>query len=300
MWASAPVQTMAPILNDGKLSFHQSVMLTEEPAFYAFTVSLPEDTWRLWLTLGPRLDPLGENLSIYYDGIVLAEGLRPVDEPPQFSDAGGKFGTWGGQPFTNLLRNGSAETAGLRINPWVEKAIVKAFPSYSSLSFTLYYLFDWPGASWHYWAVGARLFRTFWGYFGWGNAPLLGHKPYRVLLAFTFLAFIGAAIYLYRHRKSLLWAVLFILSLALLGIWMGALIRGVSLFATNRLWLPVARYAFPAIIPTVLILSVGWLEILRLLERHLRFPRGAQYALYTGLLVTLNVWSLISVIRFYS
>ena len=299
MWATEPVQTTAPVLNDGKISFSQSVMLTEEPAFYAFTVSLPEDIWRLWLTVGPALDPLGENVSIYYDGIVLAEGLRPVDEPPQFSDVEGNFGVWGGQPFTNLLRNGSAEIAGPRFHPWIEKAIVKAFPSYSTLSFTVYYLFDWQGAGWHYWAVGARLFRTFWGYFGWGNAPLLGHKPYRVLLAFTLLAFIGAGIYLYRHRKSLLWAIIFILSLTLLGIWMGAFVRGVSLFATNRLWLPVARYAYPAIIPTALIFSIGWMEILRLFERHLRFPRWAQYALYTGLLVTLNIWSLVSIIKFY-
>ena len=299
MWSSEPVQTMAPVLNDGKNSFRQLVMLTDDPAFYAFTVSLSEDIWRLWLTLEPTFDPSGENISIYYDGIVLAEGLRPVDQPPQFSDIGGNIGMWGGQPFTNLLRNSSAEIAGPRIHPWVEKAIVKAFPSYSTLSFTLYYLLDWQGTSWHYWAVGARLFRTFWGYFGWGNAPLLGHKPYRVLLAFTLLAFIGAGIYLYRHRKSLLWAVIFILSLSLLGIWMGAFVRGVSLFATNRLWLPVARYAFPAIIPTILILSVGWLEILRLFERYLRFPGWAQYALYTGLLVTLNIWSLVSIVKFY-
>jgi hypothetical protein len=299
MWASEPVETTTPVLNFGDHSYSRPVTLGVNPAWYALQIPSIDDPQRLWITLGPKLDPSGKDISIYFDGLVIVEGHRPVDSPPQFSDQGGNAGFWGGQPFTNLIRNGSAEISGPRVQPWIEKTIVAAFPSYNAPSFILAYLLDWSGANWHYWASGARLFRTFWAKFGWGNVPLLGHKPYRVLLEFTLLGILGATIGLYRRRKSLLWSVLLIMGVSLSGIWFGALIRGLSVFSAQRLWIPVARYAYPAVIPTLLVLSVGWLEVLRGVGRLVHLPEWGQIGLYFGLFFVLDVYSMVSIFTYF-
>lgn len=298
-WASDPVQSISPSLQDGEAIYSQTIDLGREPRFFVFTASLDEDVSRLWVTVGPGLDPGGANVSIYYDGLILVEGQPPLDIPPQFLDATGGSGVWAGQPVTNLLRNGSAETAGPGFRPWVEKIIVKAFPSYSTLSYVLHYLLDWQGAGWHHWMVGGRLFRTFWGHFGWGNVPLLGHKPYRLLLGFTLVGLAGASLRLWRLKKSDLWTVFIVLALAMAAIWLGAFVRGVSNFTASPLWIPVARYAYPAIIPTLLILAAGWLELLKRMGRLMHMTPRVQYCVYTALLIGLDIWSVASIIKFF-
>ncbi len=59
-----------------------------------------------------------ENVQIIYDGFVLVEGRRPLGEKPVFNATDGSHGFWGGEPFTNLIHNGSEEKAGLRFRPW--------------------------------------------------------------------------------------------------------------------------------------------------------------------------------------
>jgi hypothetical protein len=76
--------------------------------------------------------------------------------------------------------------------------------------------------------------------------------------------------------------------------------RGLSHLSVTWFWLPVARYGYPAIIPTLLIASIGWLEILRNLGRKLGIPRWGQLGIYFGLLITLDAWTLVSIIQFYS
>ena len=45
--------------------------------------------------------------------------------------------------------------------------------------------------------------------------------------------------------------------------------RGAIHLSLLQLFIPVARYAYPAIIPTILLLAFGWLECLSLLVKEL-------------------------------
>ena len=80
--------------------------------------------------------------------------------------------------------------------------------------------------------------------------------------------------------------------------------------------MPVARHAFPAIIPAVILLTFGWLEIFHWLARGWRLAfgnskmfmapcrllgssQGLQMALYSIPWLLLDAISLVSIMRFY-
>jgi len=108
----------------------------------------------------------------------------------------------------------------------------------------------------------------------------------------------GAGWAIWRRRHALPWEVLLLLGLALLGIWIPAVIRGIgSLFGWALI--PAARYAYPVIIPTVLVLNVGWLEILRLFGQWLRMAPKVQFAAYLLFFAALDALSILTIIRFY-
>jgi len=56
------------------------------------------------------------------------------------------------------------------------------------------------------------------------------------------------------------------LGLVLTGVWIQTLLRGVGYIGFWHVYLPVARYAGPSIIPTALVLSLGWMEMVYLFE----------------------------------
>jgi hypothetical protein len=87
--------------------------------------------------------------------------------------------------------------------------------------------------------------------------------------------------------------------LPVLTIWGLTLARGVSSYLGDHFIVPVARYAYPAIIPTMLMIDVGWLEIGRLGNDHLKIPAKVVYALFICFLVGLNIISIYSILRFY-
>ena len=77
------------------------------------------------------------------------------------------------------------------------------------------------------------------------------------------------------------------------------MLRGVHSL-TDTIFIPGARYAYPAIIPTLLALNAGWLEIARPLARWLRLPPIAKYMVYFLLFLGLDVAAIASIIRFYT
>jgi hypothetical protein len=157
---------------------------------------------------------------------------------------------------------------------------------------------DWKGAGWYYLGTGANMLRTFWGKFGWGNVLLLGSKPYWALAIVTLLGMVGAGWAIWQRRHVLTWEILLLLGLALFGIWVPAIVRGIgSMFGWA--FIPSARYAYPTILPTVLILNVGWLEISRILGRWLHMVSKLQVAIYLLFFVALDVLSILTITRFY-
>jgi hypothetical protein len=299
MWANQPVEASTPRLHTGGNSYQEAVSLSLTPAFFAFTVNLDENDFRAWVTLDAPRNASLPDLQIYYDGLVLAAGARPVEQPPQVSDPTGQEGQWGGSPFVNLLRNGSAERVWPSFQPWVDNLGARVLPDQSRLSMILYSVLDPSAAGWYYQAAGSRLLRTFWAKFGWGHVPLLGHKPYRWLFIISLIGFVGASLGLWRKRHVLSGDVLGWLFLLTWGIWGAALARGSIYIPFERVFLPVARYAFPAIIPTVYFLTFGWLEVLRRIGSRFRIPLHIQYGIYLAGFLGLDVASIISITSYY-
>ncbi len=307
IWASAPVEIDGAKLQsyNSKEVFSEKFAVDGIPRFYAITFIPTGNTSRLWVRLEPgkHLD-VDNPVEIYYDGVVLAKGEFPLDEAPYF--AGDSLtGTWGGVPFKNLLRNGSAEQSSFYLRPWADALGTKIFSDYQgqeSFSLTIYSLIDLAISSDYYEWVSANLFRTFWAKFGWGHVPLMGSKPYsQILLPPTILGFIGIGLALWQFRdrlRKLPWGALFFLVLTFSMVWGLSFFRG-STYLLTQIYTPVARYAYPAIIPTVLILSTGWITVLASIEKWLHLPGWVKYAIYVAFFSILNAASLISIVRFY-
>lgn len=303
IWATQPLTIDAFTLYDGRNSFSQRVQLGTSPTFFAMSATLAVDASRARVILASGGQKDQGRLTVFYDGIVLVEGARPLDAAPQFADPDAQQGTWGGQAFTNLLRNASGESGGPRIRPWVEKTMLKLSPTIMpSSSLALGSLLDWRGAGWYYQLTTRNLLRTFWAKFGWDHVPLIlpfTHRPYFVLAIFTLAGLGGAGIALWRRRFALPWNILLFLSIVLAGVLGVVFLRGdYSLIFPSSI--PSARYAYPVIIPTLLVLNTGWFEILHYVERWTRIAPSAKFLVYFLLFLGLDIASILSLIHFYS
>jgi hypothetical protein len=308
IWAERPTRLNLPVLGDGSSLYYQPVEVGVEPSFHAFTMTLPiAEPHRVWISLAPTWRLSKESVTAYYDGVVLAQGARPIDTPPQFQDLEAKAGEWGEQPFRNLVRNGSAELNGLRISPWIDDLGSRFLPDQTRPSLLLTFVSDWSGAGWYYRLTGERLLRTFWGLFGWAHVPLLGHKPYRILAVVTGLGIIGALVGLgrriWKRTGTPPWDAWALLALLLVSIWVAAGMRGAIYLASTRLYIPVARYAYPAILPSMFVLSLGWWEMLGWLPA--REPgRNSMSVLRSGVIIAgllaLDVYAIISILSYYT
>jgi hypothetical protein len=237
---------------------------------------------------------------VFYDGIVIADGERPTSEAPVFLDETATGGSWGGKQFTNLVRNASSEMRTIGFRYWFDRLWSKYLPYYSGPSFNLHYLLDFQAMRWHSQMTALRLFTTFWGQFGWGHVPLqLGPRPYFMLGILSALSLAGAAIKLIRVRKNLPWESLFLMGVAALGVWVMAVLRGTSHLSVSWLYLPVARYAYPAIIPTMLIFTAGLLELFRAPSRYLRYPANLGNFIFIFLMIVLNIASISTLVSYY-
>ncbi len=297
MWASRPVQAQLPALCFEKQAFGQSSAIGTEPTFYAYYARIPEGEYHGWIELDPGLKQADRDVEIYYDGLVLATGNRPLRNSPKFDSASGDRGTWGGEEFANLIRNPSAELAGPRVRALLDDLGARVLPDNQRPSLILASVLDPQVGPLFYWSTAIMLTRTFYGLFGWGNVPLLTMYPYRTLGYITLVVLIAAAIALFRRRRSLPWDQAFLTGLALLLVWAAAILRGPLYLGFSHLFNPSARYAYPVIAPTLLVLCLGWREILNWAGRRLR--PGARLGIYAALLVALDLFALISIYAYY-
>jgi hypothetical protein len=246
MWATQPASVRTPALDDGVRHTARTVEIDRTPTFHGLTSTIAADARYIQVTLHPAptlsvpgSDTSGSDLSesalvIYYDGVVLAEEARSQ---------------------VNRVRNGSAE----RTWPYVRPAVDEVFIRYTrrSLSQFLTSLLDWRRTSWAYRYTMLILFQSFWARFGWNHVPLT-EGWYWGLGALTLLGMAGAVLSALRLRATearLRRAIWFLLVAGLL-VWLNTAMRIHPL--AGRLFIPAARYAYPAIIPSMLALVAGW------------------------------------------
>jgi hypothetical protein len=305
VWADQSTSASTPTLADGYEIHNQVVQIDSIPRFFAFTTGIdPERGLRLWVNLDPN--PGAADAKVFYDGLVLVEGDFPSNISPEFEDLDGEQGVWAGAAFHNLLRNASAEKAGIRIAAWVDHLGARLLPDQSRPSLLVSYALDWQGAGWSYRLNLERLLRTFWATFGWGQVHLLGHHPYRWLAFATILGILGSGFWIARRcaspQKDLSWDVIFLFGLLLVGSWGSTLVRAAVFLGSLRLYIPVARYAYPAIIPTISVLCLGWLELFRSIGQGLKLRRYSSKTFLAGWILVwigLDIYSLVSIRSFY-
>ena len=270
MWAPAPATVDGPSVSDDQHTAQRRVELGTAPAFQAITTTVSPETSYLAIELQVRQGDPAE--VVHYDGIVLAEGDRSQDPAPRFVDPQGKAGTWAGEPFENRVRNASAEATLPTLRPALERAI----QGYTRRSPSLFLVsvLDGKRALDVYPIVVENLLQSFWARFGW-NQITLPQGWYWALAVVTAWGAIGAGVGYVRlwraarasgdqesgagkrepARARQLAAFTF-LGVAALLVWANAFMRVHPL--GTRIQVPVARYAYPAIIPTVLALTGGW------------------------------------------
>jgi len=265
IWSDREQRVRSPAVRTSTKNFAEELSVDQEPAFYAYQVTLPQDTDRLWIDLSPRSPPNGSRL--FYDGLILAEGRYPIAAAPLFSTADGAQGEWGGSPFVNLLRNGSAESAGPRLVSWFDNRGARLLPDNARPSLILASLADFAGARDLYPITAVHLFQTFWARFGWGHVPLL-YQPfsYRVIFAFTVIGLAGAVFGALLGWRRLPWDVAVTLGLVVVPALLMAWTRGGAYLGVPRYYYSTARYIYPLIVPLLLLLNCGWLEIFHLAD----------------------------------
>jgi hypothetical protein len=289
------------VFNSGR-QIAQMVSVTTEPTFYALSAKLPRNMQRGGVVVEPFEQPLQESVSIYLDGLVLVEGDFSQSGSPMFTDSLGHSGIWGASPFENLVRNGSGERAWIGLRGWFDRLGPIIFPDYGQegLSLAFYTVRDRAAAGWFYSNSIGQLGRTFWGRFGWGSINLIGHKPYRPLAVLTGLGLFGAILAAIRTGKQLRWEIILILGLAIAIVWGATLFRGSSFILDRAHFLPVARYIFPVIIPTLMVLVVGWLELLNWIERLSASMKPGLLWVYLLFFFGIDLVALFSIYQFFA
>jgi len=296
IWAKEPTEVRSPMLSDGEGATSSAMTVGQEPTFHAMTGTISSEADWVEVTLHPAVEEPGKN-TVYYDGVVLAEGEFPLAQPPVFDGSAGTEGEWGGRRFVNRTRNGSAEATGIWIRPWVERIIFKPLSRYHWRSPTeiLASALDWQRTGRVYGRTVVHLFRSFWGHFGWDHVRL-ADGWFWGLAGATVMAVLGAVVsfvkglwsgHSLRWRQCMVW-----LGFAALLLWGSVILRPHPI--RGAAFIPGARYAFPAIIPMAFFLMGGW-------TAWIPSPmRGkAALALLVGLLI-LDAASVVTIITFYS
>ena len=294
IWANKPATIRSPMILTYAATnpVYQNIQITQKPAFFSFTTVLPAYTALLQVILYPFDKTSNSDVIIYYDGLVLLKGQWPADQTPQFTDPQGASGSWGGVQFTNLLLDGSAETAWPQIRSWVDRMGSRILPDKGHPSVILYAILHWKDLAFYYTTQIINLIRTFWAKFGWGKVSFLGGTPYRYLSYLMGVGLIGAILGSWRYRKKISWNALIFLSIAGLALWLTAFLMG-TIYIFSRYYYPPARYAFPVIVPTLLLLVGGWLSL-----APTRFRNYIEVVIPIGFFL-INIYALISIYLFY-
>lgn len=325
MWASEPVEAYSPRLDVISKAYWKKASIDQAPQFVAFQVELPAELGRGFVALDPYLSD-NSLVKVYYDGVILVEGAYPLDQIPYFTDPGGRRGEWGGQPFTNLLRNASAETPGPRFLPRFDQGFARLLPQDTRPGMLATSVIDWEATGDFYVGTARFLVQSFWARFGWAHVRLIIPEVYVALTWLTVLCLVGAGIALVSRKSRIDSGVWFIVLLAVMISWGATLTRGMGLLGMKGLYLPPARHSYPVILPTLLVICLGWRQSTDMISQAIAWiqrssrrspikddapgkaPAPATTAgkidfslvLFSAFFLALAVLSILSILRFYS
>ena len=298
VWANQPATVGGPGLLVGQWpqgslnTITRPITVTTVPTFVAWTFTVPAETKAVQYALfGKPTERITQPLRILLDGAFLVVGEYPTNTMPVFDDATANSGIWAGQRFTNLLRNPSGEQGWPRLRLWFEGAVVPFLPR--SPSQVLAALFDIE-------RTGPVLLQSifpfvldgFFTRFAWGHIALTGIPWLFLFRGLALVALVGCAKWVIwskvRSSRASVRPVLVFLGLAGALVWGNTIIWPLPMLWTE-VWFPAARYAFPAMIPTVLMLVGGWCA---LWPRSYRAYGSFVLLLYMIGLNVVSVWTI--------
>jgi hypothetical protein len=264
VWLRAAA-TPAPVailqIYDGETTYVQRVVPTTEWQFHTLYAQVPPNAAGVrarFLVQGTDLKQVG---TVYLDGAVLVPGEWPADASPTFQDSEAQSGTWDGRPFDNWLHNGSGEKAWVTLPLWLGLRSVPYGPW--QLADVWNSFWEWQRTAWVYWNEVSLLFQSFWGRFAWHHISL-PQPVFYALLVPALLGAVGLGLFGVRLRgarptgqRRAFWLMFVVWSLA----WATTILRIHPVFVTGRIFYPAARYATVVIVPGLLFLSVGLLEL---------------------------------------
>jgi hypothetical protein len=311
MWASAlPTGTVArtPIFSDQNINLnaHDLIYISTQPTFYSFSLTVPSNANFASIVLAP-FRTANVPATVYFDGVVLAEGDFSPNTTPQFASPSGTDGTWDGKAFVNILRNPSAENRWLMLRPTIDRQFTRFIGSQASS--TLSSLFDLGTTGWYYRTAIVNLLRSFWASFGWGHVLLTSSLLYVFLVAVWLLGMAGAVVQIVRWISAKQFAidhlrthVILLFSVSILIVWALTIQRGLEFALFYNLFVPSARYTFTAILPTVIMLCYGWWVLAKLASHRLHRPTligwlGGMFVLF---IASLDLISIMRIVSFYS
>jgi len=266
-----------------------------EPTFYTFTVSVPPAGGNIsWVSFPAA----SEGDQVYWDGILLVPGDYHDGGSPNFDTIDAETGLWGGQEFTNMVRNGSGEKAWPVFSDLFNTLVNIPNRIVPSLSLILSPL-DLEATGIYFQIAGERIFRTFWAVFGWANVALYGQKPYRFFLGVTLVYLIGLLFSLFQ-KDSRDWVkirTLFMLTIILQLI--VVIFRGVGSWFYET-YIPVGRYIYPAIIPVSLLFVNGINHVFKSIAEKTRTRRWVFSILFVSFHISIILWAILSLWMYYS
>jgi hypothetical protein len=293
MWADNPTRAYLPGLRLDGAQQHQIAEIGRRPQYYTYTTTLPSDLAQMIVMVSPGYEP-EHGGRVYYDGITLVEGDYSASGEPVARNTDASKLVWNSSIVKNYIRNASAESGWFFLSPRLTRLLDYYIPGRSDLYVSL--LQDWRSANWYYRLTFLNLHQTFWGKFGWGHVPLQPVVLYPVLALISISGLVFAPVRLSRQRRELNLGAYLYLFISAAIIWFFTILRGLTSI-TEILFIPSARYAYPAIIPTILAFNLGWLEIIRWLRMDKNASRLAGIFLLTFLL--LAVLAIYSIIHYY-
>ena len=293
MWADMPTQTNLPILEyrtpDGVIGSPQTfIQIGTSPAFYTVTFDIPYEAGHTWLRLISS-DYASQTVHVYYDGFVLAEGQRS-SAPPIFEDGTLYSGTWDGKTFVNIIRNPSAEHAWFGVSEIANSLKARL---YIDPALYLQTIQDTQGFGWYYQVSISTLFQTFWGK-ATSQIPLLGGYTYDVLQLISLLALVGVFIYIIQSPSLFKQPEILFLFFVTLAIWLPTIFRGTYWVFYFVPLVPYARYAYPAIIPTLLLINAGLLKSLQWITARFGLPNSSPIKAYQTFVISLAIYAIFS------
>ncbi len=265
VWATQPISSATLSLDYG--TYHQPVQsltavplsITTTPTFVAWTTTVPTNTLRLQYRLSVLPTGGSQAGQVFLDGAVLVPGRFPATDPPSFDDDAARRGTWAGSEFSNVVRNGSAEQAWPRLNPWVDRLLVKYARRSPTLVLASLFDLERTGRTLLY-DVPALVLFSFFGVFAWGQVHLERTAWLPIFQLVVATAGLGCGRWVwetYRRSHATLVPALTFVAIAGLVIWGNVVLRVLPLLE-GRTVFAAPRYGFPAAIAAALVLAGGW------------------------------------------